>query len=37
MGLVLGTAAVLDDGVELAFGLHLANNLLSSIVVTHEA
>ena len=37
MGLVLSAVAVLDDGVELAFGLHLANNILSSIVVTHDA
>ena len=37
MGLVLSATAVLDDGVELAFGLHLANNVLSSIVVTHDA
>lgn len=37
MGLVLSTIAVLDDGVELAFGLHLANNFLSSIIVSHDA
>ena len=37
MGLVLGLVAVWDDGVELAFGLHLGNNVLSSVLVTHEA
>ena len=37
MGLLLGLIAILDDGLELALGLHLANNVISSIVVTHDA
>lgn len=37
MGLVLGAITVLDDGLELAFGLHFANNFLSAITVTHKA
>lgn len=37
MGLTLGVITVLDDGLELAFGLHFANNFLSAITVTHKA
>lgn len=37
MGLILGLVAVMDDGLELALGLHLSNNALSSIIVTHDS
>ena len=37
MGLILGFVAIMDDGLELALGLHLSNNVISSIVVTHES
>ena len=37
MGLLLGLVAIWDDGLELALGLHLANNVISSLVVTHDA
>lgn len=37
MGLILGYIAVKDDGVELALGLHFANNALASILVTHDS
>ena len=37
MGLLLGLVAIWDDGLELALGLHLANNIISSLVVTHDA
>ncbi|WP_059025593.1 CPBP family intramembrane glutamic endopeptidase [Gabonibacter massiliensis] len=37
MGLILGYIAVKDDGIELALGLHFANNALASILVTHDS
>lgn len=37
MGLLLGFVAIMDDGIELALGLHLSNNIISSLVVTNEA
>lgn len=37
MGLLLSYVAIKDDGMELALGLHLANNILSSVLVTHHA
>lgn len=37
MGLILSYVTVKDDGLELALGLHLSNNILSSVLVTHEA
>lgn len=33
-GLFFGLLTLLDEGIELALGLHLANNLISSILVT---
>jgi membrane protease YdiL (CAAX protease family) len=37
MGLIIGYVTIKDGGIELALGLHLANNLLVSLLVTHEA
>ena len=36
MGLVLGYVTIKDDGIELALGMHFANNLLASLLVTSE-
>ena len=33
-GLFLGALTLMDEGLELAFGVHLANNLISSILIT---
>jgi membrane protease YdiL (CAAX protease family) len=37
MGLMLGIISILDDGIELALGIHFINNALSSALVTHKA
>lgn len=37
MGLILGYVALKDDGLELAIGLHMANNILAAITVTSDA
>jgi membrane protease YdiL (CAAX protease family) len=37
MGLILGYVAIKDNGIELALGLHLGNNLLAASLVTHES
>ena len=37
MGLMLGLISILDDGIELALGIHFINNALSALLVTHEA
>lgn len=37
MGLLLGYVAIKDNGLELALGLHLANNILSAITLTSDA
>lgn len=37
MGLLMGFVTIKDDGLELALGLHLVNNILSAILVTHDA
>lgn len=37
MGLILGYVAIKDNGLELALGLHLANNLFSALTVTSDA
>ena len=37
IGLIMGYVAIKDDGLELALGMHLVNNILSAVVVTHEA
>ncbi|MDR0544306.1 MAG: CPBP family intramembrane metalloprotease [Odoribacteraceae bacterium] len=37
MGLILGYVAIKDGGVELSLGLHFANNLLATLLVTHES
>jgi len=36
-GLLWGLIAVLDDGIELAIGMHAANNLFGSLFITHSA
>ena len=36
-GLIFGFFAVLDDGIELAMGMHAANNIFASLFVTFEA
>ena len=36
-GLVFGLISVLDDGIELALGIHAANNAFLSLFVTHKA
>jgi len=35
-GLFLGALTLLDEGLELAFGIHLANNIISSILITSK-
>ena len=35
-GLLFGLIVVLDDGIELAIGMHVANNVLSSLFITHS-
>ena len=37
MGLILGLVAVKDDGMELALGLHGANNILAAVTFTSDA
>lgn len=37
MGLILGYVAVKDDGMELALGLHFANNILAALTFTSDA
>lgn len=37
MGLILGYVAIKDDGLELALGLHMANNILAAVTVTSDA
>ncbi len=36
MGLIMGYVTIKDDGIELALGMHFANNLLASLLVTSE-
>ena len=36
MGFMLGVMSILDDGIELAMGVHTVNNLLSSVLVTFK-
>ena len=37
MGLILGFVAVKDDGLELALGLHMANNIVAAITFTSDS
>lgn len=37
MGLLLGLISILDDGIELALGIHFINNALGSILITFES
>ncbi|WP_298651391.1 type II CAAX endopeptidase family protein [uncultured Proteiniphilum sp.] len=37
MGLMLGLISILDDGIELALGIHFINNALTAVLVTHQA
>ena len=36
IGILFGLISVLDDGIELAYGLHLANNLFLALVVSSD-
>ncbi|MDR0572553.1 MAG: CPBP family intramembrane metalloprotease [Tannerella sp.] len=36
MGFMLGLMSILDDGIELAMGVHTVNNLLGSVLVTYK-
>lgn len=36
MGFMFGLMSILDDGIELAMGVHTANNLLGSVFVTYK-
>ncbi len=37
MGLLLGLISILDDGIELALGIHFANNAFSALFLTYES
>lgn len=37
MGLMFGLISILDDGIELALGIHFINNAFAAIFITHEA
>ena len=37
MGLFLGLISILDDGIELAIGVHFINNASAAILTTHES
>ena len=37
LGFMFGFMSILDDGIELAMGVHTVNNLLSSVLVTFKA
>ncbi len=36
-GLIFGFVAIMDDGIELAMGMHAVNNVFLSLMVTHSA
>lgn len=36
-GLFFGLITILDDGIEIAMGVHAANNIFTSVMVTHSA
>jgi len=37
MGAMLGLVSILDDGIELAMGVHAANNIFASLFITHSS
>ena len=37
MGAMLGIVSILDDGIELAMGVHAANNIFASLFITHSS
>ena len=37
LGLLLGITVIMDEGLEIAIGVHVVNNVLSSLLVTHES
>ena len=37
LGLVFGICVIMDEGLEIAIGVHVANNVLSSLLITHES
>ena len=36
MGLILGVVTLLDDGIEVAMGIHAANNIFASVLLTFK-
>lgn len=36
-GLFFGLITILDDGIEIAMGVHAANNIFASVIVTHSS
>ena len=37
LGLIFAIATIMDDGLEIAIGVHVANNVLTSLLVTHKS
>ena len=37
MGLMLGLISILDDGIEIAIGVHFINNAFSALFTTHSS
>ncbi len=37
MGAMLGLVSILDDGIEMAMGVHAANNIFASLFITHSS
>lgn len=37
LGLVFGITVIMDEGLEIAIGVHVINNVLTSLLVTHES
>lgn len=37
LGLVFAVCVIMDEGLEIAIGVHIINNVLSALVVTHES
>ncbi|MBK5196170.1 MAG: hypothetical protein JJE08_09130 [Proteiniphilum sp.] len=37
MGVILGVVSILDDGIELALGIHFINNAFFALFTTHSA
>ncbi|NDV79355.1 CPBP family intramembrane glutamic endopeptidase [Dysgonomonas sp. 511] len=37
MGAIMGLTSILDDGIEVALGIHAANNIFASLFITHSS